>query len=122
MSMKSHEIVLRRVSENRIAIVNCESYLQTQELVMKAISKAVTHWVKTTDEGKEKWENSSHDLNIADLSSMTPDYFWSSLAKPLAKQGIYNLEIKLYGDDDYPESYNYDTVLVNEADLEKVEK
>lgn len=118
MSMKSHEIVLRRVSENRIAIVNCESYLQTQELVMKAISKAVTHWVKTTDEGKEEWENSSHDLNIADLSNLISDYLNSSLAK----QGIYNLEIELYGDDDYPESFNYDTILVSEADLEEVKK
>ena len=116
MSMKSHEIVLRRVSENRIAIVRCESYLAPQELVMKAIAAAVTHWVKTTDEGKHEWEMSSHDFNIADLSNLSADYLNSSLAK----QGIWDLKIELYGEDDYPESFNYDTILVSEADLEEV--
>ena len=114
MSMSSHEIILRRVSENRIALITCDSHLKTQELIMKAISKAVTHWVKTTKEGMNEWILSSYDLNIADLSNLTADYLNSSLVK----QGIYNLEIDLYGEDDYPEDFTYDTVLVLEEELD----
>ena len=112
MSTQSHIIILPRREENLIAIVRCDCRGSINE-VMNKIVTAVTNWVKDTVEGAEAWTFSSEDFNIADLSSeLCHPESRKVIAPFLTEQGVYNLEIDIFGDSDAPANYNYDTVLV----------
>lgn len=112
MSAKSHIIILPRREENLIAIVRCDCRVETHNEVMDKIVKAVTKWVNNTPEGEHAWYMSSEDFNIADLSSELFSHEDRKCIIPyFTEEGIYNLEIDIFGDADSPSNYNYDTVL-----------
>ena len=118
MSARSHEIILRREGEGRMAVVKCDCYLITPNAVMKSIIRAVSNWVKLDRLGKNAWLCSSKDFNIADLYVIINDHNSDechSLTPFLTNQGILSLEIELYGEDDMSD-YNYDSILVKEEE------
>jgi hypothetical protein len=112
MSLNSHTIILPRAGENRIAVVNCSCKGSNNE-AMNAIVKGVTAWIEKTDEGKVAWSRTSEDYNIADLEIDLECNTEGSteLSSFLAEAGVYNIEIQIFGDSDYPSNYTYDTVL-----------
>ena len=109
--MKEFEIILRRLEENLIAVVRCESNASNQDEVMKKISKGVTTWIRCFEKGQNLWRYTCEDLNIGDLTGEVSDKN-SPLHKLLSNNGIENLTISVYGTADSPSEYTYDTVLV----------
>lgn len=75
--------------------------------IMGRISKAVARWVENTEEGKKLWEETNHDLNIADISEHD-----SNLTLELLRNGINGLAIQVNPATE-PEATNFsfDTVL-----------
>ena len=94
--------------------VDCnESDLET-EAVMVNLTAALTAWVKSTETGKEVWEDSSEDLNVGDM-----DGYWDDVSlQPYLKQ---NGVLAVYGLDPMVrlEEQSYDRVLVNRGELEE---
>ncbi|MCD6436363.1 MAG: hypothetical protein J7L15_08285 [Clostridiales bacterium] len=112
MSLNNNTVILKRDGENRVAIITCNSRFHTGDEVMTKIRTAVSNWIKKTDEGSVAWGLSSNDFNIGDLGSFVAwneDY--KTLVPFLEGQWIYNLEIELFGDDNLPSNFTYDTVL-----------
>ena len=75
--------------------------------IMGRISKAVARWIENTEEGKKLWEETNHDLNIADISE-----YDSNLTLELLRNGINGLAIQVNPATE-PEATNFsfDTVL-----------
>lgn len=81
--------------------------------VSKALVKAVTRWVNTSDRGHELWQESCCDLNIGDL--VADDAFSDPvLRNALREQGLEFIDAVTA---DCDEALPYDTVLVDESDL-----
>lgn len=116
MSMNSHEILVPRADENRVAVLKCDTPLSLSiNEIMNQIVIACTSWVVETTNGMNNWKCSHQDFNIGDLSVIVNDINseeHTELMKFINTVGIYNLEIEIYGSGDYPANYNYDTVLV----------
>jgi hypothetical protein len=115
--LKSYGFVVSRssVDEVTFAIVSFTSRMTLSppdSYVLEALRDAITSWVKNTEEGKEFWENSSHESNIGDLDS------WGvppCVKKHLEEKGIFDFDIEVYSHDNHDNAYNwvYDSVLVN---------
>jgi hypothetical protein len=114
--MKHHDFLVSRHDQLHVAQVQLDSDLGVEE-IRPAITRALTKWVKTTDEGKNEWEESSHDFNIGDLSNV--DKTQDPLRRYLEEQGIRNLFIEIFFAEDAPGNWMYDSVLVNESELEE---
>jgi len=117
MSLKPHIIILPRREENLMAVLKCHTRGVVID-VMKDLIKGITEWIKVTKKGKEEWDLSSKNFNIGDLSTLSLEAF-ESLIPFLQSVGIYCLDIDIYGTEDYTPDYVYDSVLVNELDLEE---
>ncbi len=105
-----NQVIVPRVSadETTFAIVRWTG----PKKLLHPLRAALTEWAKTTDEGREEWENSSSDFNVSDLSNAC--YEDEPLKGILAKHGITDLQVEVYSDSDYPGNWTYDTVLVDE--------
>jgi len=117
MSLNSQTVVLPRREENLVAIVKFNSRGEEKD-GMKNIVQGITNWVKHTEEGKAAWRYTVGDLNIGDLDSYL-DPRHNVLYQYLNKQGIYNLDIHIIGTGDYARDYHYDTILVDELQLDE---
>ena len=116
MSLNLHTIILPRIGENLIAIVNCSCRGEESDAIQK-ITKAVTKWVKETENGQIAWKASSEDFNIGDLHgviSFPTCEDAKSLYPYLQEEGVFNLRIEIVSSHDYAHNYTYDTVLVDE--------
>lgn len=113
--MKYQTLVVRG-DQSTVAIVKADVgvMLINDTAFFAAIVRAVTEWVKYTEEGKEAWERSSNDFNIGDLSGE----LGGSLLNYLSKQGIENLDITTFSTTNGNRVWTYDTLLVDSGELE----
>lgn len=111
--------ILMRAShkETTGAIVSCQrtKLISTAKSMLDGITNAVTGWMKVTKSGMEKWEQSSKDFNIGDLSSCYSD---ADLQKFLKRNGILDFEIWIFTCSNMDHGYTFDTVLVDTNKLE----
>lgn len=113
------EFVVKRNSceETTLAMVYAEvnsKKLLDENHFLDALQKAITNWVRTTDDGKDAWLESCKDFNVGDLSQQRI-FEGSSLWDKLLEVGIRNLRIETLCHTSLCQSWTYDTVL---ADLE----
>ena len=114
--MKYQTIVVRH-DRSSVAVINadCDEDIINDSTFCISVIKAVTRWIKGTQEGESALNRSSNDFNVGDLSNEldNPD-----LQAYLAEQGIENLEINTYDCGFGNLFWDYDTVLVNLDELE----
>jgi hypothetical protein len=90
--------------------------LADERSFLAALQEAVTDWVRTTEEGREWYENTSHDANVGDLCAYgIPE----QVAKALTTQGIESLTVECTSTADRHvcRDWAYDTHLVDEDAL-----
>jgi EAL domain-containing protein (putative c-di-GMP-specific phosphodiesterase class I) len=96
---KTDIIFIRRdgVSIDQLVVVRFEhnDTLLRPDQVTNAFERAVTEWVKTTDNGRSAWEQSSEDLNIGDLlcGYYGSPTFNKELNPLLSEQGIRDWKV-----------------------------
>ena len=95
------------VSDVAIVTASTDHGEMDPNTIMGRISKAVARWIENTEEGKKLWEETNHDLNIADISE-----YDSNLTLELLRNGINGLAIQVNPATE-PEATNFsfDTVL-----------
>lgn len=95
------------VSDVAIVTASTDDGETDPNTIMGRISKAVARWIENTEEGKKLWEETNHDLNIADISE-----YDSNLTLELLRNGINGLAIQVNPATE-PEATNFsfDTVL-----------
>ena len=109
--------VVKRQKDNSFAIVHWVGVSESN--LLDAITKSVTRWVGETDLGKTTWFENGEILDIVVLSRFQDD---QGLIAYLEAQGVYKLCIECFFDNDDPEEWTYDTVLVDKAALNMVSK
>jgi len=90
---KKTHIAFTRKSSHQIDLLRVLGFTHTQALkseqeVLDALQKAVTHWIETTPQGLAAWEESCEDFNIGDLCSCE-DF---ELQASLKSHGILSIE------------------------------
>ena len=92
------------------------SFKDKQE-VREAITRAITHWVNDTIEGRNQWNDSFGTLNIGDILSQR----WKDLSSYLRIQGIYGINVLFTKDADADMTLeSYDKILVDEDLLDRL--
>jgi hypothetical protein len=101
-----------------IVIVSAEKTQQvdTVDTLYERIVRAVTTWMKTTEEGRKAWEYASDDFNIGDFANYyDADDPGDPLTVALAVEGVKDLRIE---EPDLSESWwGYDASLVDGGDV-----
>ena len=86
--------------------------VDTVDALHERIVRAVTTWMKTTEEGRKAWEYASDDFNIADLVSYLDD---EKLLQCLANEGVMDLRID---EPEFSTSWrSYDAILVDSGEV-----
>lgn len=75
---------------------------------MNALCQAVANWVAKTEDGKELWDETCSDLNIADLQDLNEV---DSFVDALTNEGIDDLEINIDNVFETLDDFTFDTVL-----------
>jgi hypothetical protein len=108
------QAVVIRVSdeENTVAIVSCDrtNKIDTTYKMRAALVRALTKWVKKTEEGGYLYEDNVEDLNVGDLWSCYED---ETLKPFLVKHGIHNLQVHVENDLE-PIGWEFDDKLVED--------
>ena len=100
-------------SIDALRVVEFTAHAETKEDALNRLERAVTKWIRETNEGKAAWRESSEDLNIGDLAA----YFdargnvVASLKPFLKQEGILNVRDVFVLTNTAQESY--DRVLAN---------
>lgn len=93
-------------------VVSCDKTRQIENgnQLEEALVRAVTNWIKTTEEGKAAFQYATDDLNIGDLLSHLDD---ENLARAMENEGIKSFQVM------QPDvcDWNYDTPLVDTNSL-----
>ena len=89
--------------------------VHTARQLLQRFAEAVTAWVRNTKEGREAYEQCSQDYNVGDLAN---DIGQHSLCPYLKAQGLLDVKIDVYSDDDFQDNWTYDTRLVNAESLD----
>ncbi len=92
-----------------VVTAQVERDLRDGRTFVQRLVKAVTEWVKTTDEGRAAWKCSFEDLNVGDLVHYVGD---PSLDTILTRNGICSLCVQVFSED-YPSGWQFDDVLVD---------
>jgi len=104
------EFALRREGESYVAIISCKVESEmTPDDIMEHLRAAVTAWVNQTADGKACYiDDTSQDLNIGDLDmhGIPP-----AVIIYLGSQGIRNFKVQIFGGEDRPTDYHYDSHL-----------
>lgn len=82
--------------------------IQTNEDAMNALCRAVARWIEGSEAGKEVWEDTCGDLNIADLQDFEGD---SEFSNYLFDQGIHRLHIAIDNVHSNVDDFTFDTIL-----------
>jgi hypothetical protein len=96
-----------------MGILSLKTSLNSNDEVKAALVSATTHWVNTTKEGRELWDDSCEDLNIGDLDSGSA-FKSAEFIQALKERGVEYVDCSLMSCD---EALSFDEVLVNEAEL-----
>lgn len=113
------EFVVVREANDEATLARIEASVTNPELVyeknfLRALIKAVTEWVKSTEDGKSAWEGTRHDFNIGDLADEIGD---EALERCLKHEGIRYMSIQIETNDHRCRHWTYDTVLADEGEL-----
>lgn len=100
-----------RFEVSNIGILNLKTSLESDSEVKKALVDATTHWVNTTKEGRNLWNDSSADLNIGDLAS-SGGLQSTEFIDALRQRGIEYVSCNL---GDCESALSYDKVLVDRS-------
>jgi hypothetical protein len=93
--------------------------LQLCKAFLEAVRTAVTHWINTSLEGYEAWQQSCEDLNIGDLANHEQS---SLLQSSLNAVGIFGFRIELTNTSPN-DDWQFDSLLVNWDDvINKIER
>lgn len=114
-------IVHRNSSEEQThATVSClrTDAIQRDDQMLEPISRAVTEWVDNHAAGEAAWKRSSRDFNVGDLSTELGD---KDLQQCLVGEGVFELEIETFVNDEPTRNWSYDTVLYDETYSSKEE-
>jgi len=105
-----HSYIIPRISayENTHCVLSFKyiEYIKLEDS-FQLFSTVISDWVKNTEEGKEKYENSSEDFNIGDLA----DSLSKELIGRFKKSGITDIVIDDYNSE--VNTWNFDSLLVN---------
>jgi len=117
MKMPNVKFIVRREStdEETFALVTAKvltDELKGEKEFLKALVKGITDWVRTTGNGKQAWEASSHDFNVGDLVDYQSDF---CLKQRLQKEGIYEFNVETFSCNQICGFWSYDTVLADEG-------
>lgn len=117
---QAHEAVIPRISheECTVAVVRWRGVNHPE--LRSALTAALTEWMRTTQEGKDAWEDSSHDFNVGDLANAPTDS--SPLKELLAAQNVHDLEIDVYSDVSGDRYWTFDTLLVKADEVSSGDK
>jgi len=80
------------------------------------LTRAVTRWVRQTEQGKGVWRGNNEDFNIGDACEWQGD---EDFAAALSSCGIAHLVIETFSDGSNP-SWDYDDKLVDEDAREEM--
>jgi len=112
----SVEFVISRegTKELTFAIVTADinnENLRDEMNFLEAVQRAVTRWVKGSDNGKKAWKLTCEDFNIGDMDNWTSD---TNLKKCLCEEGIDLFNIRIISHSSICKNWMYDTVLSGE--------
>lgn len=98
--------------ETTFAIVTSRKTAQVRSArqLVHCFTEAVTAWVRSTPDGKDAYQESARDYNVGDLANDIDD---PTLKPYLEAQGLYDVEIEIYSDEDFQDNWAYDTHLVD---------
>lgn len=89
------------------------------ETLLKAIHKAVTQWVLSSDDGKRAWVCCVGNFGMAELDCYQND---AGLVEQLQLQGVFNLHITCYDADKSYYPWSFDTELADTDVIEAARK
>ena len=93
--------------------MNLKTSLVSEADVKHALTSATTHWVNTTKEGRDLWDESCNDLNIGDLACGSA-FKSAELLAALRERGLEYVDCQT---GDCESALSYDEVLVDENEL-----
>lgn len=97
-----------------LAIVSVTSNLsQDPAVLMVNLKSAITSWIKSTDEGKDAWNESRGDFNIGDFASYCNN---DSMKQCLVDEGLLSVNVTII--DSANEHIPFDTILADEDELD----
>jgi len=108
--------VAPRYEDPRFAIINIEVTDETlcdENTFLAELRRAVTEWVKTTEDGRACYEYAGNDLNIGDLLSHGGAEDIVALMPNVISLDLDQIGAIRSGD------WTYDTTLVNEEELDE---
>lgn len=119
-SQRRIQTLVPRISrdETTFAIVTVRQTadVKTARQLVSRIQAAVTAWMQNTPEGKDALDETCHDYNVGDLAN---DLGEPSLSRYLEAQGLLEVEIEIYSDEDYQDNWSYDTRLFQAGRLDR---
>jgi hypothetical protein len=110
-----HSLVVQRTGEPQtLAILSFTANERLEpQMVLAALTSAVTRWIIRTMEGKDAWVSSSQNFNIGDLMMNQES---ATLRAEIAAAGLFDFSARSCGGENFA-SWTYDTVL---ADADKI--
>lgn len=86
--------------------------IETDEDAMNALCRAVARWIEGSEAGKEVWEDTCGDMNIADLQDWEHD---GEFRNYLFDQGIDSIDISIDNVFSMVQNFTFDTILPKRA-------
>jgi len=75
--LRTYNLIVPRISDEEVTFANIQFRFHkasqckaSDEAWRLAVIEAVTHWVKTTEEGAKAWKESDDNFNIGDLANV----------------------------------------------------
>src|SRR5258708_2798864 len=98
------KMIVPRVSRDETTFALVEFAGVARQQVKAAVQRAVTDWIKNSDEGRRAYANWGQSFNLRDLSIELPNPpRWltkqTTLERALLKQGLTYLSVETYYDD-----------------------
>lgn len=114
--MQTMTFIVPRTSSDETTLATVHATLDEQETMgefQDRLMKAVTKWVRESDEGAQAWKNSMFDFNVGDLSNYTDNYILKGFLK---EQGIHEIKIST-ASSDCKGTWEFDDLLVDTNEL-----
>jgi hypothetical protein len=109
----NQRIIIPRVSRDETTFAVVEFGGVKREELKNAIQRAITDWVRNSEDGRRAFAASGEDFNVGDLAEELPGFRGSlapgadPLAAALIKQGLTYPSIDTYCDDQ-PSGWEFD--------------
>lgn len=101
-------VSIETLSEKGSASGRKGAKIKSDNDAMQALCRATARWIEETEAGKETWDDTSNDLNIADLMGLEND---SEFQTFLYNEGILKLSIAIDNTYNALDGFVFDTIL-----------